>query len=36
MNELFYGPDEFIFNQDESDNRIFIIVKGQIELNIKK
>ena len=36
MKEIIYGPNEIIYNQNEYDDRVIIIVKGQIELTINK
>ena len=30
MREIIYGPNEIIFNENEYDDRIMIVVKGQI------
>jgi len=30
MSEIIYGPNEIILNENEYDDRIMIVVKGQI------
>ena len=32
MEETLYGPEEIIFKKGETDNKIFFIVKGNVEL----
>ena len=32
MEETLYGPEEIIFKKGETDNKIFFIVKGSVEL----
>lgn len=34
MNEVVFGPQEIIYDLMERDNRIFFILKGQVELSI--
>ena len=32
MEETLYGPGEMIYNKGDTDNQIFFIVKGSVEL----
>ncbi|KRX09786.1 Cyclic nucleotide-binding protein [Pseudocohnilembus persalinus] len=36
MEEKMFGPGEIIYDEDEEDHRIFYIIKGNIEILIKK